>query len=375
MTKETQALEKNQTWELVQLPEGNKPVGCIKHKPNGFIDRYKARLVAQGFTQTYGIDYQETFAQMAKINTIQVLLSLAKNFNSPLHQYDVKNAFLQGDLHEEVYTSLPPGHNAHNDASVSNVVHTLLLKRKNGKLIALIIYVDDMIVTGDDLDEIGKLKGYLASEFNMKDLGGLKYFLGIEVTHSEQGIFLSQRKYVLDLLKETDMLGCELIVTPIKQNHGLEECPHQVPTDKEQYQRLVDSLIYLSHPRSDIAYAVVSLSSAEAEYRAMVKGVCELIWLKRLMGELGFPTKDTLKLYCDNQSTIKIAENPIRHDRTKHVEIHQNFIYEKLEEKIIEVPYVKTTEQLENMFTKAVSNQAFTDSLVKLSISNIYAPS
>ncbi|CAL8156135.1 unnamed protein product [Prunus armeniaca] len=117
-TEEMQALEKNQTWELVQLPEGNKPVGCIKHKPNGFIDRYKARLVAQGFTQTNGIDYQETFAQVAKINTIRILLSLAKNFNSPLHQYDVKNVFLLGDLHEEVYMSLPLGYNTHNDASV-----------------------------------------------------------------------------------------------------------------------------------------------------------------------------------------------------------------------------------------------------------------
>lgn len=90
MIEEMQAFEKNQTWELVQLPEGKKPVDCrwiymIKHKPNGSIDRYKARLVAQGFTQTYGIDYLETFASVAKINTIQVLLSLAANFNWPLH--------------------------------------------------------------------------------------------------------------------------------------------------------------------------------------------------------------------------------------------------------------------------------------------------
>ncbi|CAL8102029.1 unnamed protein product [Prunus armeniaca] len=101
----------------------------------------------------------------------------------------------------------------------SNAHHTLFLKRKN----------DDMIVTSDDLEEIDKLKGYLVYEFDMKDRNGLKYFLGIEVTRSEHGIFLSQRKYVLDLLKEIGMLGCEPIGTPIEQNHGLEEYPDQVP--------------------------------------------------------------------------------------------------------------------------------------------------
>ncbi|CAL9001730.1 unnamed protein product [Prunus brigantina] len=168
-----------------------------------------------------------------------------------------------------------------------------------------------MIMTGDDFDEIGKLKGYLTSKFDMKDLGGLKYVLGIEVTHSKNEIFLSQ--YVLDLLKETSMLGCERIDIPIEQNHGLEECPYQVPIDKGRYPRLVGRLIYLSYTRLDIAYAlsvvsgfmhnpskVVSLSSADAEYWAVVKGVCELLWLKRLMGELGFPSKDTMKLYCHN---------------------------------------------------------------------------
>ncbi|CAL2266976.1 unnamed protein product [Prunus armeniaca] len=114
--------------------------------------------------------------------------------------------------------------------------------------------------------------------------------------------------------------------------------------------------------------------SSEVEFRAVMKGVCELLWLKRLMEELGFPSKDTMKLYCHNQSSIKIAEDLVQHDRTKHVEINRNFIYEKLEEKIIEVPYVRTTEQLTDMLTKAVSNQAFTDSLVKLGICNIYAP-
>ncbi|WMV45233.1 hypothetical protein MTR67_038618 [Solanum verrucosum] len=161
------------------------------------------------------------------------------------------------------------------------------------------------------------------------------------------------------------MLGCQPIDTPIEQNHSLEELPDQVPTNKARYQRLVGCLIYLSHTRPYIAYAkskkqkVISLSSVETEYRAMVKGIQELLWLKRLMGEFSFSLDQPMKLFCDNQFAIKIAENPIQHDCTKHVEIDCNFIYEKFEDKTIEVPYVKTLEQLADVLTKVVSRKAF----------------
>jgi hypothetical protein len=114
MVEEMEALQKNSTWDLVELPEGKKTVGCkwvftVKHKADGSMERYKARLVAMGYTQTYGINYHETFAPMAKINTIRVLLSLAANLDWPLQQFDVNNAFLHGELEEEVYMDLPPG--------------------------------------------------------------------------------------------------------------------------------------------------------------------------------------------------------------------------------------------------------------------------
>jgi hypothetical protein len=292
--EEMEALLKNETWTLVHLPKGKKTVGCkwvfsIKHKADGSIDRYKARLVAKGYTQTYGIDYQETFSPVAKLNTVRVLLSLAANLDWPLHQFDVKNAFLHGDLEEEVYMDVPPGYTANSESEVvcklqralyglkqsprawfgrfswamkkygytqSNSDHTLFLKHRLGKVTALIIYVDDMIITGDDVVEISKLQKQLATELEMKSLGGLKYFLGIEVARSKQGIFLSHRKYVLDLLSEVGLLDCKPADTPIVQNHRLGEHTDQVSTDKGRYQRLVGKLIYLSHTRPDIAYAV-----------------------------------------------------------------------------------------------------------------------
>jgi len=114
MLEEMRALEKNKTWELVDLPPGKQPVGCkwvftIKHTPEGKVDRYKARLVAKGYTQTYGIDYEETFAPVAKMNSVRTLLSCAINFDWDIYQMDVKNAFLHGDLQEEVYMHIPPG--------------------------------------------------------------------------------------------------------------------------------------------------------------------------------------------------------------------------------------------------------------------------
>jgi hypothetical protein len=221
--EEMEALQKNNTWRLIPLPEGKKTVGCkwvfsIKYKVDGSIDRYKARLVAKGFTQTYGIDYTETFSPVAKLNTVRVLLSLAVNLDWPLLQLDVKNAFLHGDLEEDVYMNIPPGYMCPSGTGVvckleralyglkqsprawfgrfstamrrygyiqSNADHTLFLKHKHGKVTALIVYVDDMIITGDDTEEISILQEKLAAEFEMKNLGGLKYFLGIEVARSK----------------------------------------------------------------------------------------------------------------------------------------------------------------------------------------------
>ncbi|RVW26375.1 Retrovirus-related Pol polyprotein from transposon TNT 1-94 [Vitis vinifera] len=223
--EEVQALEKNGTWEITDLPRGKKPVGCkwiftVKYKADGNVDRYKAQLVAKGFTQSYGIDYQETFAPVAKLNTVHVLLSLAANLDWSLHQLDVKNAFLNGDLEEEVYMDIPAGLETTSNFNkvyrlrkslyglkqsprawferFTKVVkgygsvqcqsdHTLFVKHfPEGKLAIIIVYVDDIILTGDHEEKIDLLKKLLTKEFEIKDLGNLKYFLGMEIARSKK---------------------------------------------------------------------------------------------------------------------------------------------------------------------------------------------
>lgn len=138
--------------------------------------------------------------------------------------------------------------------SNSNSSHTLFLKKHERKTTCLIVYVDDMIITTDDVDEIKSLKENLFKEFEMKDLGDLKYFLGIEVLRSPRGIFLRQKKYILDILAETGLLECKQ--TPIMLNHGLRIKEGAELADREWYQRLVEKLIYLSYIKPDIAYVV-----------------------------------------------------------------------------------------------------------------------
>ena len=139
--------------------------------------------------------------------------------------------------------------------------HTLFTKASTkDKLSVLIVYVDDIILTGDDTEEMSRLKQCLAKEFEIKDLGQLRYFLGMEIARSKEGIVVSQRKYTLDLLKETGMSGCKPADTPIEANVKLGEVKGGVHVNAGRYQRLVGKLIYLSHTRPDIAFAVSMVS-------------------------------------------------------------------------------------------------------------------
>jgi hypothetical protein len=214
MNAELFALDENKTWSVVDLPRGKTPIGCkwvykIKYHANGSIERYKARLVAKGYHQMEGIDYFDTFSPVAKITTVRLLLALASIKGWDLEQLDVNNAFLQGDLNEEVYMSLPPGYPSITGSnkvcklhkslyglkqasrqwysklssalislgykqSVSD--HSLYTKSTNSEFTAVLVYVDDIVLAGNSSQEIQAVKHFLDQKFKIKDLGKLRYF-------------------------------------------------------------------------------------------------------------------------------------------------------------------------------------------------------
>ena len=299
MVDEMAALHSTGTWDLVVLPVGKFPVGCrwvytVKVGPDGQFDRLKARLVAKGYTQVYGSDYGDTFSPVAKIASVRLLLSMAAMCSWPLFQLDIKNAFLHGDLAEEVYMEQPPGFVAQGESGLvcrlrrslyglkqsprawfgrfSSVVQEFGMLRStadhsvfyhhnsSGQCIYLVVYVDDIVITGNDQDGIQKLKQHLFTHFQTKDLGKLKYFLGIEIAQSSSGVVLSQRKYALDILEETGMLDCKPVDTPMDPNVKLVPGQGESFGDPGRYRRLVGKLNYLTITRPDISFPVSVVS-------------------------------------------------------------------------------------------------------------------
>ena len=227
------------------------------------------------------------------MNTVRIILSLAAHFDWEMHQFDVKNVFLHGSLEEEVYMEIPPGYGNVNEENKvcrlkkalyglkqsprawlgrftqamvslgyrqSQGDHTLFINILRMVNSLYLVYVDDMIITGDDEIEKQNLRERLAAQFEMKELRKLKYFLGIKVAYLRHDIFISQRKYIFDLLKKIGKLGCKTTGVSIEQNHRIENGEENPKVEKTQYQRLVGKLIYLSHTRPDIAYAVSVVS-------------------------------------------------------------------------------------------------------------------
>lgn len=241
MRHEFEAFETNGIWSVMPLPPGKKPIGCkwvykVKYKADGSVKRYKARLVVRGNTQVEDIDFQETFSHVVKMSTIKTLVALAVKRQWPLFQLDANNAFLHGDLDEEVFMKLPPGYSVLSTSGSDQLVcklqksfyglrqalrqwyaklsqaltsrgyssslndYSLFIKGSGASLVILVVYVDDIVITGADSSKISDVKSFLHAQFKIKDLGSLNYFLGIEVYYSDSGVFIHQMKFILDLL-------------------------------------------------------------------------------------------------------------------------------------------------------------------------------
>ena len=297
MHEEMESIDKNDTWELVDLPKNKECIGVkwvykTKYKENGEVDKYKARLVAKGFAQEYGVDYNETFAPIARLDTVRMVLAIAAQNKWMVYQMDVKSAFLNGYLEEEVYVQQPPGYeikghghkvyrlkkalyglkqaprawysridsymikNGFNRSTSEPTLYTKV--NKEGQILIVCLYVDDLIFTGNL--SIDMFKSAMKKEFEMTDLGLMKYFLGIQVTQNDKGIFICQNKYAQDVMRRFRMINCSPISTPMTMGTKLGKEDNEKEFDSTQFRKLVGSLIYLTTTRLDIMYVVSVIS-------------------------------------------------------------------------------------------------------------------
>eukprot|EP00253_Pinus_taeda_P025772 PITA_25772 len=302
MEEEYNFLLKNQTWDLVPLPSRRKLVRCkwvyrTKSATDGQITRRKARLVAKGFQQVHGIDYDQTFPPVAKMYSIRLTLAIAVAQGWEVHQMDVKNAFLHKDLSEEIYMEQP--HGFIQDSSLVCKLKKSLYGLKHAprawyakmdssllsqnfercksdpnvymlmthdSLLILVLYVDDLLITGNSASTIAIGKRALHDRFLMMDMGPLHFFFGLEISQDATGIKLSQAKYARDLLERFRMTDCKPAPTPFLFGVHLEDGGDTPLVDNTLYRQLVGSLLYPTHSRPDLSYAVGAVSRYMIHY-------------------------------------------------------------------------------------------------------------
>ncbi|KAD0157053.1 hypothetical protein E3N88_44702 [Mikania micrantha] len=294
MAAEYSALMRNGTWSLVPRVPGTNIVDCkwvykIKKDQHGTVTRYKARLVAKGFHQQPGIDYNDTFSPVVKSTTIRVVLSLAITRGWSLRQLDVQNAFLHGDLTETVYLSQPPGfvdpqkpdhvcllHKSlyglkqaprawFNRLSMALIAlgfkgsktdPSLFIYSAHRTLLYMLVYVDDIILTGNDPRAIDRVVHSLSTTFAIQDMGHLSYFLGIEIIPKGKDLVLSQKKYILGLLRKAGLSEAKPVSSPLHTTANLAIGDSPLFDNPVKYRQIVGALQYVTLSRPDLAFAV-----------------------------------------------------------------------------------------------------------------------
>ncbi|WKA12871.1 hypothetical protein VitviT2T_030219 [Vitis vinifera] len=298
MREELNMIEKNNTWELVDKPIHKKAIGVkwvyrTKLNYDGSINKHKARLVVKGYAQMFGVDFSETFAPVARLDTIRMLLALAAQKGWKIYQLDVKLAFLNGYLEEEIFVEQPKGFavkgkedkvlqlkkalyglkqalrawynriNAHLlglGFKKSQSESTLYIRKINVDILIISLYVDDLLVIGSNQCLMDKFKAEMEKVFEMTDLGDMSYFLRMEVHQNQHEIFICQQKYAKEILKKFKMEKCKPIATPMNQKEKFCKENGVEKVNEELYRSMIGCLMYLTTTRPDIVHVVSLLS-------------------------------------------------------------------------------------------------------------------
>ncbi|KAD2805945.1 hypothetical protein E3N88_39322 [Mikania micrantha] len=305
MKYEMSSIERNNTWELVEAPKAIKPTGVkwvFKTKLNekGEVDKHNARLVVKGYAQRKGVDYNELYAPMARWDTVRSIVAVASQRNWEIFQLDVKSVFLNGELKETVYVEQPPGFihkgEEHKVCKLKKALyglkqaprawfkriegyflregfmksqydHTLFIKKEHKDVVIVSLYVDDLIYTGNNRELCESFKCSMMSEFEMSDLGKMRYFLGVEVDQNKYGIQMHQKKYAKEIIEMFNMWEVNGVNNPIVPGALVTKTGDKNKVDESLYKSLVGSLMYLTVTRPDLMYAVCFVSRFMADPR------------------------------------------------------------------------------------------------------------
>ena len=337
MHEELENFERNRVWELVEPPPNCRPIGTKwvwknKEGEDGMVVRNKSRLVAQGFNQKEGIDYEETFAPVARLEAIRILLAFAVAKGFKLFQMDVKSAFLNGVIEEEVYVKQPPGfestkyphrvyklHRAlyglkqaprawygrlrgfllSKGFVMGTVDKTLFLLKHGNDLLIVQIYVDDIIFGGSSHDLVAKFADDMSREFEMSMMGELQFFLGLQIKQVKDGTFVHQGKYTKDMLKKFGMNDSKPLSTPMSTTAVMDADEEGEPVDQKEYRSMIGSLLYLTATRPDIQFSVCLCARFQASprtsHRQAVKRIFRYLQYSPDLG-LWFSASSTLSL-------------------------------------------------------------------------------
>lgn len=294
MHEEINAIKENNTWEVADLPYGRKAIGSkwvfkTKKDENGAVKQRKARLVAQGFSQKFGVDYDEIFAPVARTSTLRMLLSVAGTRNYTVNHYDIKTAFLNGTLNEEIYMKQPPGfeqgskvlrlrksiyglkQSAHvwnqtlhyqlerNGCKQNQTDKCLYIRKQDGKTLYLIIHVDDILVATNSPELENQVMGSIGKEFELKNLGGVKHYLGIDIEHQDGKFYISQSQYIDTIVEAAGQQHAKTSKHPLDTAYQKQE--GELLESNDEYRKLIGMLLYLvTNTRPDIAASISILS-------------------------------------------------------------------------------------------------------------------
>ncbi|GJX21983.1 putative ribonuclease H-like domain-containing protein [Tanacetum coccineum] len=372
MQEELLQFKLQKVWTLVDLPKGKRAIGTKwvyrnKKDERGIVVRNKARLVAQGYTQEEGIDYDEVFAPVARIEAIRLFLAYASFMGFIVYQMDVKSAFLYGTIEEEVYVCQPPGfedpqfpskvykvekalyglHQApkawyetlstyllENGFRRGTIDKTLFIKKDKGDILLVQVYVDDIIFGSTKNSLCVEFEQMMHKKFQMSSMGELTFFLGLQVMQKDDGIFKSPRKSMIRSLmylttSRPDIMFAVCACARVQPKLGL-WYPRDFPFDSWK-----------------VCLIVVMLELALTGNPQQ-----EVLWIQNQMLDYGFNFMNT-KIHIDNESTICIVKNPMFHSKTKHIEIRHHFIRDSYEKKLIQLIKIHTDYNVVDLLIKA----------------------